>query len=1131
MKFRSFVGRCGRAGGSGRHRAAAILAFSLGASGCGSGWTSPDYQPGALDAPPETGEVRGLTVLISFADEAISDVQARKLFRAMNEPGYADDGNFGSVRDYFADMSGGALTLQNRVVRVQLPEPKSTYDTNEKDDFHAPSNLQSIEDITINGPSTRLLSAVLCRLRTCGGAAPEYQEVTAAGVSSTIRTDLSFSGLSTRRLGFWPDSYVRDFVNNGYLNDRDDRDLIDIPNITLYSYVNLLYAGRTTQTEYGHGLWPRSVPSIGTLVPGDSSGVRLGRFQLQGTLSAPGSTDTNVGTLVHETAHTLFDLPDLYDSGHELRLDVGASLVQSQGIATHALMGLTGSEKQLPVMSAPLKDRLGWANVVDISDAAEGTTIELSANGAEVARYCRPGSALDECFYIEVRSASHARGPSGFRPFTPDEGLVIWHSENSRNVLDFVVNNHEEGTANLHYEVALMQADGKRELEGPRGTGNLDDDYFHAGHADRFDQFTAPSSKWWDGTPSGLSIRNISAVGGSMTFEIGKRPLSFVHVDADPRVSVDAGEERLVVGERRTVSVTAEPGFRFDIKIQGREHQQEMGLTGTQAFEIVGSILDNYIKVIAYPDNQASPTYSVPRFVKYTMTEGATVTAYAERGRSFLPRSRPFDFLDAFTTFRPGQGASRYAVWDDQTFDQEYRTYAGNGSVHLFAKAEPGYVLKSFDVYGSNHASVRVQNAAFRKTASAEVTVPVGEEAGDFYHHGFLALVNAEPIPGYFCRDDSLEVWDPTKVYRDVGDKVRYGQFVYSSNVPRNFLRGNVDSADRPISPPPRNPDNSPTHWTRIASCSGYTLSCSSVPEWSLGGNAFSENPHTSGWQNNTFTTGARARFNGQLWEYVGSGYSYNEVPGASASRQILDGAEAFATVEKDIPIYSNRALVYRRAAAWKLLGNCDDPDYWRRATIVPSEGVKAVRPQGVTSVNHHPSEPTFVSGLTADWSFEFELEDGYELVDVVIDGNPFFLSPGTRSVSIPFAERWRPAYVEVITTCNQASCGASASAPAAQVRCELGPPQQWGIGFVYPTISVTNISGQPITGWNVRLDFDAPPDLWDSSGVNFEQNGSSVVVSNAYAWSGQLAPGGTFNFSVGGNLSGPFVPPTCTGL
>src|SRR5690606_30223637 len=124
---------------------------------------------------------------------------------------------FGSVRDYFADMSGGALTLQNRVVRVQLPEPKSTYDTNEKDDFYAPSDLESIEDITITGPSTRLLSAVLCRLRTCGGAAPEYQEVTAAGVSSTVRTDLSFSGLSTRRLGFWPDSYVRDFVNNGYL--------------------------------------------------------------------------------------------------------------------------------------------------------------------------------------------------------------------------------------------------------------------------------------------------------------------------------------------------------------------------------------------------------------------------------------------------------------------------------------------------------------------------------------------------------------------------------------------------------------------------------------------------------------------------------------------------------------------------------------------------------------------------------------------------------------------------------------------------------------------------------------------------------------------------------------------------
>ncbi len=1102
---------------------APLVAAAIAAAGCGSGWTSKDYKPGASDPPPQDGEVKGLTVLVSFPGESISDAQAMKLYRTMNEPGYSEDGNSGSVRDYFFDMSGGALTLESRVVRVLLDEPKTTFDTDTKDEPHAPPGLTSLEGVTIKGPSTELLAAVLCRLRTCDGVAPEYQEVTASSISPPVRSDLDFSDLSTRRLGFWPDNYVRDVVNNSYLNNPSSWDLIDIPDLTIYSHINLLYAGDTSQGP-GRGLWPRSIPSIGTKVPGSTSPVRIGRFQLQGTRSAPGSDTTFTGTLIHETAHMLFDLPDLYDAGSELWLEEGSALVESQGIGTHGLLGGTPNENQAPMMSAPLRDRLGWANVVDISDAAEGATIELRANGADVARYCRPESAFDECFYLEVRRAGRPRGPSGFEPFTPDEGLAIWHAENSRSVMDFVVNNHEEGTANLHYEVALVQADGDFELEGPKGTGSLDDDYFHAGHADRFDKFTVPSSSWWDGTPSGLAIHSISAVGDTMTFEMGRRPSSYLHVDADANVQVDAGSTRLTVGEQRLVTVTPSAGYQFDIEILGRERFEATGLSGPQTFTVTGSLLDNHVKVVSFPSGQGMPVFSTDRQVKFTMTNGVALTAHAEDARSYSPRSRVFDSFDGFATFRPGQDASPNAMWSGRTYDMLFRTYAGQPSVRLFAKAEPGYLLKSIDVYGRNHDSVQAHDVSFRTAASATITVPAGAEADGSFVREYLGLVNAEPIPGFFCRDGFVEQWDATKIYHDVGDKVRYGSFIYSSNVPRNFLRGNA-SDDALVSSPQHDPEDTPTHWTRFASCSAYVEDCSSAPEWSLGGSAIPSNPSTSSWQNASFTSGTQVVFNGRLYELVGN--NYDEVPGAFESRQLLQGAEVFASVAKDIPIYSNRAFVHRGPASWKLIGNCNDPQYSRRATVAPSEGVKSISPRGVSSVNHHADEPTVITGLTGAWTFDFELDSGYELVDVVVDGQPLGLSSTARAATVPFV-MGRPAYVEVLAACNQGGCGTSAPA---QVSCDLGAPQTWGVGFVYSNVRVTNVSGQPLTDWSVRLDFDAPPDLWDSSGVTFAPSGNSVLVSNAYSWSGNLAPDGSYQFSIGGNLSGPFVPPTCTGL
>lgn len=70
-------------------------------------------------------------------------------------------------------------------------------------------------------------------------------------------------------------------------------------------------------------------------------------------------------------------------------------------------------------------------------------------------------------------------------------------------------------TAAKHYLCSIEQADNKFDLEKKVNGGDAND-LFVAGNS--FNDSSAPNSKWWDGTNSGLNISNISASGAIMTF-------------------------------------------------------------------------------------------------------------------------------------------------------------------------------------------------------------------------------------------------------------------------------------------------------------------------------------------------------------------------------------------------------------------------------------------------------------------------------------------------------------------------------------------------------------------------------------------------------------------------------------
>ncbi|MGP1385935.1 MAG: M6 family metalloprotease domain-containing protein [Thainema sp.] len=247
--------------------------------------------------------------------------------------------------------------------------------------------------------------------------------------------------------------------------------------------VNVFYAGPRVN-NWAQGLWPHawSLAQPYELAPGKQA------FDYQ--ITNMGS-ELSLGTFCHENGHMLCDYPDLYDYGD-----------QSSGVGHYCLMGYGGSDKKNPVqIGAYLKYKSGWANPLTlIQQNVQEATIAAGKNDF----FLYPKHQA-EYFIIENRQKA------GRDAALPSKGLAIWHVD------ELGSNDHEQMTASLHYECSLEQADNQFDLEHHLNPGDAGDLF---AKDKLFSSITSPSSNWWDGTPSRLTICDISEAGSPMTFRV-----------------------------------------------------------------------------------------------------------------------------------------------------------------------------------------------------------------------------------------------------------------------------------------------------------------------------------------------------------------------------------------------------------------------------------------------------------------------------------------------------------------------------------------------------------------------------------------------------------------------------------
>jgi immune inhibitor A len=218
--------------------------------------------------------------------------------------------------------------------------------------------------------------------------------------------------------------------------------------------------------------------------------VAVGAVQVFGYLTVP--EDAHIGVCCHELGHLLFGFPDLYDTSNI-----------SEGIGNWCLMagGSWGGNGDTPVHPcAWCKVNQGWASaqVVGADGPLQISEVKTSFS---VVRLWTDGAIGNEYFLLECRQQT------GFDVSLPGAGLLLWHID------DTVPTNSNWA----HPKVALLQADGRRDLESARNRGDNGDPYPGIAQNTSFTSATNPNSMSYAGADTHVSLTNISPSGPIMT--------------------------------------------------------------------------------------------------------------------------------------------------------------------------------------------------------------------------------------------------------------------------------------------------------------------------------------------------------------------------------------------------------------------------------------------------------------------------------------------------------------------------------------------------------------------------------------------------------------------------------------
>lgn len=225
-----------------------------------------------------------------------------------------------------------------------------------------------------------------------------------------------------------------------------------------------------------------------------------------------GGGQETMGVFAHEYGHAL-GLPDLYDTDYS-----------SEGIGEWSIMAggswnyITKPGDRPAHMDAWCKYYLGWVIPTEVMGTLTGESIAQVETTADVYKLLSGDPTSGEYYLVENRQKT------GFDAGLPGAGLLIWHIDGSTiaaNTDSNTVNDNEcysggPSCSSQHYGVALVQADGRWDLENGTNSGDAGDTYPGSSNKTSFTSSTSPDSNLYSGSASNVSITNIGTSASTM---------------------------------------------------------------------------------------------------------------------------------------------------------------------------------------------------------------------------------------------------------------------------------------------------------------------------------------------------------------------------------------------------------------------------------------------------------------------------------------------------------------------------------------------------------------------------------------------------------------------------------------
>ena len=209
--------------------------------------------------------------------------------------------------------------------------------------------------------------------------------------------------------------------------------------------------------------------------------------------------DSKIGVCCHELGHLLFGWPDLYDTDYS-----------SEGLGNWCLMagGSWNGGGDTPAHPcAWCKAGQQWVTVVNQTTNAIVSIPDVK-DAKKVWRLWTKGQIGNEYFLVENRQRKL------FDQKLPGDGLLILRVDDS------IASNADEN----HPKVALMQADGLKQLQQGTNRGDPGDPFPGTKNNKAFNSLSNPNSKTYAGTNSGVGVTQISASAPVMKARLTVKP-------------------------------------------------------------------------------------------------------------------------------------------------------------------------------------------------------------------------------------------------------------------------------------------------------------------------------------------------------------------------------------------------------------------------------------------------------------------------------------------------------------------------------------------------------------------------------------------------------------------------------